>query len=138
MARFTTGQNVHRFLSVTRGENPVALALEQTCRTVPHRGVVFDHEHGFVSTRQLGRRQRGLRCGGEGLSRKFEDEGRPRAGRGLHGDDPFRLAHDALHGGQAQTGACARRLRAEKRLEDPGADVLGHAVPGIADGEPHR
>src|SRR5205814_9462368 len=61
------------------------------------------------------------------VHRQFYRERRSTAGSRPDTDAPAMFLDDRVGNGQAESGAFAHLFRGEKRIEDPGLDVAGHA-----------
>ena len=130
------GREPQRDVAGRRFENGVAVALEHLPRHQPHRRRILRDQHRLRAAPRLRRRGPGDR-GGHGLvhARQVDLEGRSPPRLGIHGDEPARLLHDPVHGGEPQPGSFAGFLCREKRLEDAGLGLLVHADARIRHGQ---
>ena len=76
------------------------------------------------------------RGGGTFVRRQIHRHGGALLRRGVDGDEAAGMARDALHEGQAETGALAYFLGREERLEEMRLHVGGHADAVVAHAKP--
>ena len=103
---------------------------------MPHLVVVFDDQHAFPAGRCMGRlgRRFGDRVHG---ARQIELDARALADGAVDPDMAVRLAHEAVHHAEAETGSLAVALGREERIEGLGRDFRRHAGAGIVNPDQH-
>ena len=100
--------------------------------------VIFDHQHSLRARRRRHRDDGFARRSRDTLRHRKQDRhGGPEPHLAVNPDVTAALLHDAVAGGEAQAGALSLALGREDRFEEVRTDVVGHAGPGVRNGQGH-
>ncbi len=129
-------QQLQGFRAVGGLHDPVALLRQRGDDRVAHQWFVFDQQDRLAAHANLWQRNAAGRTavGGVGHGKiDFKSGAEPQLA--VDFDVPAALFDDSINRGQAQSRAGSNRLGGEKRFEDMGAHVVGHAGAGVADAQ---